>query len=92
LGVLALADTDSICAFQRSNKDIIIIENIQSTATEVAAREQTFKSFPAAAKAFFGFKPDQKLSEFMEELKQLSPDDRIELAAGLEKHGIKIVG
>ena len=52
---------------------------------------QNFKSFPAAAKAFFGMKPGQELREFMAEVNQLSPDDRIELAKGMEQHGIKIL-
>lgn len=49
------------------------------------------KSFTAAAKAFFGLKPNESLQEFMGECKALTDDDKQEIAKGMEAHGIKIV-
>ena len=49
------------------------------------------KSFAGACKAFFGFKSGQSLREFMEEIKQLTPDDRAEIAEGLKMNGHEIL-
>lgn len=45
------------------------------------------RSFVAACKEFFGFKPGQTLKEFGEELKGLTHDDKMEIAAGLRELG-----
>jgi hypothetical protein len=36
----------------------------------------------AAIKEYFGFKPDQKPSDFLQELKALSPEEKMYLAEG----------
>lgn len=41
------------------------------------------KAFIVAAKEFFGFQPGQTLMQFKEEVAQLTPADRAELAVGL---------
>lgn len=46
------------------------------------------KSFVNAAKEFFGFKPGQGLREFGAELKALTFNDKMELAAGMRNIGI----
>ncbi len=51
---------------------------------------KTFKSFPAAAKEYFGLKPNESLKEFMSEVAVLSPEDRQEMAAGMAKEGVII--
>lgn len=51
---------------------------------------KTFKSFPAAAREYFGFKEGQALGEFMAEIKELSPTDREQLAKGMEENGVVI--
>jgi len=53
--------------------------------------EQVVKSFTSAAKLYFGLKPDQSLREFMDEVKELSDADKLELSEGMGRHGIKIV-
>lgn len=51
---------------------------------------QTFKSFAAAAKAYFGLKDGEDLHGFMGEIKGLSPADKEELTEGMKNHGIVI--
>lgn len=46
------------------------------------------RSFVAACKEFFGFKPGQTLSEFSGEIKALTHNDKMEIAAGLRNIGI----
>jgi len=46
------------------------------------------QSFTAACKAFFGFKEDQKISDFAAELRELSHAEKLELAAGMRAAGI----
>lgn len=41
------------------------------------------KAFIVACKEFFGFLPGQTLMQFKEEVAQLTPADRVEMAAGL---------
>jgi hypothetical protein len=36
----------------------------------------------SAIKAYFGMKPEQKLQDFMAELKELTPESKTELAIG----------
>ena len=45
------------------------------------------RSFVAACKEFFGFKEGQTLSQFGEEIKALSYEDKMEIADGLRKIG-----
>lgn len=45
-------------------------------------------SFVAACKNFFGFKEGQTLSEFGAELKQLTHEDKMEIAKGLRDAGV----
>lgn len=45
------------------------------------------KSFIAACREYFGFKPGQSLTEFGAEIKELSYEDKLELAEGMRKHG-----
>jgi hypothetical protein len=42
--------------------------------------------FIVACKDFFGFKSDQKLTDFKAEVDQLSPKDKEEIREGLMKH------
>ena len=44
-------------------------------------------SFVAACKNFFGFKPGQTLSEFGAELKELSYEEKLDIAKGLRDAG-----
>jgi hypothetical protein len=53
--------------------------------------QQQVKSFASAAKIFFGLKDGQSLKDFLGEVQQLSPEDKSEIAAGMERNGIKIV-
>jgi len=47
--------------------------------------------FIVACKAYFGFKPNQTLLEFKQEVAQLTPQDRLDMIPGLEKElGITI--
>lgn len=46
------------------------------------------KSFIAACKDFFGFKPGQTLTEFGNEIKALSHEEKMDLADGMRKIGI----
>ena len=46
------------------------------------------KSFTAACREFFGLKPSQKLTEFGQELKALSYEDKLEIARGLREAGV----
>jgi len=46
------------------------------------------QSFTAACKTFFGFREDQKISDFAAELRELSPADKLEIAEGLRAVGI----
>jgi hypothetical protein len=47
-------------------------------------------SFVKACKEFFGFKPEQKLAQFAEELKALTAKDRAELSGMFPSVGIEI--
>lgn len=49
-------------------------------------------TFMAACKEFFGLKPGQTSLDFGREIKELTTEDRHEIAKGLEAHGYKIVG
>jgi hypothetical protein len=53
---------------------------------------QSFRSFPAACRAYFGFKEGQGLTDFMAEIRELSPADKEEIAKGMKEHGIVITG
>lgn len=46
------------------------------------------KSFIAACREYFGFRPGQKLTEFGQEIKALSHEDKLELAQGLRDVGV----
>lgn len=46
------------------------------------------RSFVAACKDFFGFKQGQTLSDFSAELKELTYNDKMEIAAGLRNIGL----
>lgn len=46
------------------------------------------RSFVAACKEFFGFKEGQTLTEFGAELKALSYEEKLEIAAGLRATGL----
>jgi hypothetical protein len=46
-------------------------------------------SFMAACKDFFGFKPGQTLTEFRDEIKELTPADRQAIQIGLIQNGYK---
>lgn len=46
------------------------------------------QSFVSACKAYFGLKPGQKLSEFGDEIKALSHEDKMQLADGLRQVGV----
>lgn len=46
------------------------------------------KSFIAACKDFFGFKPGQTLTEFGNEIKALSYEEKVDLAKGMRDIGI----
>jgi hypothetical protein len=48
-------------------------------------------SFVTACKDFFGLLKDQTNIQFLQEVKKLSPQDRDEIKAGLEKNGYKII-
>jgi hypothetical protein len=48
------------------------------------------KTFIAACREFFGFKPEQTLNEFSAEIKQLSYHDKMELATEMRKVGIDV--
>ena len=41
------------------------------------------KSFAGACREFFGMHPGQNIAEFGAELKALTPEDKLELAAGM---------
>ena len=45
-------------------------------------------SFTAAAKHFFGFREGKGLTDFAAELKQLTIEDKLEIAEGLRQNGI----
>lgn len=47
-------------------------------------------SFVAACKDFFGTKDGQTPLQFMKEVKELTPDDRVEITEGLTKSGYEI--
>lgn len=46
-------------------------------------------SLTMALKQYFGMKPEQKISEFAEELKRLTPKDKQELKEMLQAIGIE---
>ena len=48
------------------------------------------KPFVIAMKEFFGYKPNQTLKEFSEELKLLTPADKLEFAEGLRTQGLDV--
>lgn len=45
------------------------------------------RSFVAAMKGYFGFKEGQSLNDFQQELKALTYEDKLDLAAGLRQIG-----
>jgi hypothetical protein len=47
-------------------------------------------SLSVAMKDFFGLQPGQKVMDFAQELKALTPEDKAEIRAEFEKLGIKI--
>ena len=49
-------------------------------------------SLAAALKTYFGFKPGQKLIDFMAELKELTPEDKEYFKREFLKVGIKVTG
>lgn len=57
------------------------MRKFRETATETKPNTQNMKKKPIAIlREFFGFQPGQTLSGFMEEVKQLTPTDKMELA------------
>lgn len=48
-------------------------------------------TFMASCRDFFGLKDGQTAMDFGKELKELTPDDRAEIKAGLEKLGYEII-
>ena len=46
------------------------------------------RSFTDACKEFFGYKPGQTLTEFGAELKALSHEEKLDIAAGLRAVGV----
>jgi hypothetical protein len=46
------------------------------------------RTFTAAAKEYFGYKPGQTLTEFGQELKALSYEEKMDLAKEMRKIGI----
>lgn len=48
-------------------------------------------SFMVACKEYFGMKPEQKLGEFMMEIRQLTDADRTELSALFPSVGFEII-
>lgn len=50
--------------------------------------EKAKKGFMVAAKEFFGLLPGQSPVQFGQELKTLSYEDKMEIAAGIRKNGI----
>lgn len=51
----------------------------------------TQMTFTKAVKEYFGFKPGQNLTGFMDEIKALTADDRAYFAREFAKIGIEIV-
>jgi len=47
------------------------------------------KSFTAACREFFGFKPGQTLAGFAEELRALTPKDKADIYEGFKAIGIQ---
>jgi len=47
-------------------------------------------SFTAACKDYFGYKPGQTLGEFMNEVKELTPEDRVYFTKLFPSVGIEI--
>jgi len=47
-------------------------------------------SFTAACKHYFGYKPGQTLGEFMAEVKELTPEDRVYFTKLFPSVGIEI--
>ncbi len=45
----------------------------------------------SACKDFFGLKPGQTAIQFLAEYKQLTDADKVEISAGLEHNGYKII-
>jgi hypothetical protein len=52
--------------------------------------EQTAMSFIVACKMFFGFKEGQKPSEFADEVRALTEQDKADIKAEFTKNGIVI--
>ncbi len=46
------------------------------------------RPFTACMKEFFGYLPGQSLTEFGQELKKLSYEDKLEFAEGLRQNGL----
>lgn len=53
--------------------------------------ETNVKSFMSACKAYFGLRPQQDLRSFLAEVNQLSPEDKEEIAKGLDREGVHIL-
>ncbi len=51
----------------------------------------TKTTFMAACRDFFGLKPGQTSLEFGKEIKELTPEDRKEISAGLTNLGYEII-
>lgn len=49
------------------------------------------RSFVVQCKEFFGMKPGQQLKEFNDELKALTPQDRIDLSTMLTDAGYPVI-
>jgi len=49
--------------------------------------EKKEMGFMAAMKDFFGYRPGTGMKDFMDEIKALTPADRVEFRGGLEKNG-----
>jgi len=47
-------------------------------------------TFTVACKKFFGTKFNQTLSQFLEEIRKITPEDRKELTELMRKNGIEI--
>ena len=53
----------------------------------MAATEKKPRAFTVAAKDYFGLKPGQTAKEFLEELKQLTYEEKCEIATAIRATG-----
>lgn len=59
---------------------------------QIISPDGTVRTEAAAIQAYFGRQPGQSLSDFMKEIKELSPEGKTELAVGAAKElGWKVV-